>query len=177
VYCDNRMTMGYPDLRDSIAQAFAKLSAPHKPDRIAGTATAGIPHAAWLADRMTLPMCYVRSNSKKHGRSRMIEGPLASGDRIVLVEDLVSTGMSSLAAVRELQAEGAIVPAVLALFSYGLEQSKAAFNDANVSLHTVTTFPALLEAASHTGRLDAEGVSSLERWHADPQAWSAAVMA
>jgi orotate phosphoribosyltransferase len=175
VYCDNRMTLGYPDLRTSIAHAFATLSRPYAPDRIAGTATAGIPHAAWLAQRLDLPMCYVRSKSKAHGRSKMIEGPLARGDRVVLVEDLVSTGMSSLAAVRALQEEGATVPVVLALFSYGLAKARESFADAGLALHTVTTFPALLEAASESGRLDAAGVSSLERWYGDPAAWSEAV--
>ncbi|MFT5144543.1 MAG: orotate phosphoribosyltransferase [Rhodothermales bacterium] len=174
VYCDNRMTLGYPALRAGIAAAFVELSGGYAPDRVAGTATAGIPHAAWLADRLDLPMCYVRSSAKAHGRGNQIEGPLLEGDRVVLVEDLVSTGMSSLAAVRALEEAGATVEAVVAIFSYGIPRATRAFEEAGIRLHTITTFPDLLRAASGAGGLSAADVESLSEWHADPEAWSEA---
>jgi orotate phosphoribosyltransferase len=180
IYCDNRMTLGHPDLRAAICAGFAAMSANYTFSRVAGTATAGIPHAAWLADALDLPMCYVRSGAKKHGRGNQIEGPLDKGDSVLLIEDLVSTGMSSLAAVHALQDAGATVPAVLAIFSYGIPMSRTAFRDANMPLHTLTTFQHLLEAAEHlSGPRDlGEGeIDSLRRWHRDPKAWSDAQVA
>lgn len=175
VYCDNRMTLGHPELRSGIAAAFESISATYTPDRIAGTATAGIPHAAWLAGRMDLPMCYVRSRAKAHGRGNQIEGPLVSGDCVVLVEDLVSTGGSSIAAVDALREAGARVAAVVAIFSYGLPAAREAFERADVPLHTLTTFPDLLRAAA--SRMSRVDVDSLRAWHADPAGWSEALEA
>lgn len=172
IYCDNRMTLGHPDLRSSICAGFAKMAANYTFSRVAGTATAGIPHAAWLADALHLPMCYVRSGAKKHGRGNQIEGPLNEGDSVLLIEDLVSTGMSSLAAVHALEDAGASVPAVLAIFSYGIPVSRAAFRDAGMPLHTLTTFQQLLDAAEHRGDLNDAEIDSLRTWHRDPQAWS-----
>ncbi|MBO6576058.1 MAG: orotate phosphoribosyltransferase [Rhodothermales bacterium] len=177
VYCDNRMTLGHPGLRGAIAASFADIASGYAPDRIAGTATAGIPHAAWLADVMNLPMCYVRSKAKGHGKGNQIEGPLDTGDGVVLVEDLVSTGMSSIAAVEALRAAGAGVHAVVAIFSYGLEKSRAAFSEANVPLHTLTTFSDLIASAEASGGMSRVDVQSLRAWHADPVAWSEALEA
>jgi orotate phosphoribosyltransferase len=172
IYCDNRMTLGHPGLRASICAGFVEMAATYGFSRIAGTATAGIPHAAWLADALGLPMCYVRSGAKKHGRGNQIEGPLDAGDSVLLIEDLVSTGMSSLAAVHALEDAGATVPAVLAIFSYGIPISRAAFRDAEMPLHTLTTFQHLLEAAESRGDLEESEIDSLRAWHRDPQAWS-----
>lgn len=174
VYCDNRMTLGHPDVRRRIAEGFRDAIVTHAlaPDVIAGTATAGIPHAAWLADRLALPMAYVRSKPKEHGRSRQIEGPLPAGSRVVLVEDLVSTGMSSLAAVQALRDAGAAVAAVVAIFSYGLPSAGRAFAGDGVPLFVLTTFADLLAAAERTGRIDAAEAASLRAWHTDPQGWS-----
>lgn len=176
VYCDNRMTLGHPPVRRRITDGFLGLIERHglEADVIAGTATAGIPHAAWLADRLERPMVYVRSAAKTHGRSRRVEGPLTAGQRVVLVEDLVSTGMSSLAAVDGLTGEGARVSAVLAIFSYGLPDAVRAFEEAGIELHVLTTFDHLLRAATRSGRLDADALRSLRAWHADPVAWSEA---
>lgn len=172
IYCDNRMTLGHPGLRASICQGFARDAAAYDFSRVAGTATAGIPHAAWLADALNLPMCYVRSGAKKHGRGNQIEGPLVEGDSVLLVEDLVSTGMSSLAAVRALEDAGASVPAVVAIFSYGIPAARKAFEDAGVPLHTLTSFEHLLDAAQRQGSLGPAEIGSLRDWHQDPSAWS-----
>jgi len=177
VYCDNRTTLGHPDVRRRIAAGFQAVLSREglAPDVVAGTATAGIPHAAWLAERLDAPMVYVRSAAKKHGTSRRIEGPLAPGCRVVLVEDLVSTGMSSVSAVGALRDAGAEVAAVLAIFSYGLGEAAAAFREAGVALHVLTTFGALLRAAEESGAVGPDDVRSLRDWHADPVAWSDAV--
>src|SRR5690625_3307107 len=129
IYCDNRLTMSYPNIRKKIAQLFKdkinKLEI--KPDLIAGCATAGIPHAAWLADLMDLPMVYVRSSPKGHGKGNQIEGAIHKGKKAIVIEDLVSTGGSSINAARALQQEGIEVIAVLAIFTYNLQRSKELF--------------------------------------------------
>ncbi len=120
-------------------------------------------------------MVYVRSAAKKHGTTRRIEGPLEPGSRVVLVEDLVSTGMSSVSAVGALREAGAVVSAVLAIFSYGLREAATTFRDAGVTLHVLTTFGDLLRAAADSGAVDPDAARSLGAWHADPVAWSDSV--
>lgn len=175
IYCDNRLTLSTPAVRDHIAEGFARIVAEQgfEPDVVVGTATAGIAHAAWLADRLTLPMAYVRSKPKGHGRGNQIEGRVEEGQRVVLVEDLVSTGGSSVAAVEALRQAGAEVAAVLAIFSYGLDASRDAFEEADVPLHTLTDYGTLLDVAAAEGRLDEEARAVLRAWRADPQSWSA----
>jgi len=178
IYCDNRRTMGFPVIRRAITSGFA-LTLSHEslsPTRIVGTATAGIPHAAWLADSLGLPMAYVRSKAKAHGKGNQIEGPLEVGETVVVIEDLVSTGMSSVAVVKALQQFGVKVGAVLAIFSYGLPQAKTAFSQANVELHTLTNFEAMLTVAQGTGALNPDAVTSLMAWHCDPVGWSKSVL-
>ena len=174
VYCDNRLTISYPDIRSLITDGFAGIieRESYHPDVIAGTATAGIPHAAWLAGRLDLPMVYVRSAPKGHGKGRRTEGRLNEGSTVVLVEDLVSTGMSSLDAVGALREEGARVVAVVAVFSYGLPASKRAFDAAGIPLHALTSFSALLAAARESGRIDEEETKEVEAWQSDPEGWS-----
>jgi orotate phosphoribosyltransferase len=174
VYCDNRVTMGYPPIRRAIAGGFAAClaNAGLEPDAIVGTATAGIAHAAWLAERMDLPMAYVRSKPKEHGRGNQIEGPLRPGQRVVVVEDLVSTGRSSVAVVEAVRAAGVTVEAVLAIFAYGLPGTEEAFEAAGVPLLTLTRFDVLLDVAREQGGLSPEAVASLQAWHTDPHGWS-----
>ena len=174
IYCDNRLTLGYPRLRRALTDGFAALLRRHAlaPDVVVGTATAGIPHAAWLADRLDLPMAYVRSKAKAHGRQNQIEGRLAEGQRVVVVEDLVSTGGSSLAAVEAVRAEGVEVQAVVAIFTYGLPGTAEQFAEAGVPLFTLTNFDALLEAAAAHDELSAEALASLRAWQRAPDAWS-----
>ena len=134
IYCDNRQLLGFPGHRDRVVAALAARAGALKPTLIAGAATAGIAWAALVADRLGLPMAYVRPEPKKHGMGRQVEGPHADGHKVVLIEDLISTGGSSLRCVEALKAEGAEVPAVLALFSYSLPQAEAAFAEADLAL-------------------------------------------
>lgn len=175
LYCDNRRTIAYPDVRRLITDGFARVIAEHHlaPDVIAGTATAGIPHAAWLADRLGLPMAYVRSKPKAHGQGRAVEGAIEAGQRVVVIEDLVSTGGSSLAAAEALRTTGAEVVAVLAIFSYGLNQSEAAFSDVRLPLFPLAGFMTLLDVAREEDRLDGPTLETLQAWRRDPEEWSA----
>lgn len=174
IYCDNRLTMAYPEVRTLLTTGFIGLLKKHgyRPDVIVGTATAGIPHAAWLASMLGLPMAYVRSKPKAHGRGNQIEGVLTEGQHAVIIEDLVSTGKSSVAVVDAVRQAGVTVDAVLAIFSYGIPKAVQAFEDAEVSLHTLTQFPMLLRVAEDLDMLTPGAVASLRRWHENPQAWS-----
>ena len=175
LYCDNRRTLAHPSVRRGITDGFAAVVRRHEwmPLTVAGTATAGIPHAAWLAERLDAPMAYVRSEAKEHGQGRRIEGArLESGDDVVVVEDLISTGGSALDAVSALRDAGATVRAVLALFSYGLDAADTAFRDAEVACYVLTTFPVLLGVAHRQHGLSDEARDLLEEWRADPEAWS-----
>ncbi len=175
IYCDNRRTLAFPSVRRTIADGFAELvrTAGWASVTIAGTATAGIPHAAWLAEQLDAPMAYVRSSAKEHGQGRRIEGArLGPDDEVVVVEDLISTGGSALEAVSAVRETGATVQAVLAIFSYGLDAATAAFREAAVSRHVLTTFPVLLDVARRHDDLSADAQGLLEDWRADPEAWS-----
>lgn len=174
VYCDNRLTMAYPEVRSLLTTGFLGRIKQQSlsPDVIVGTATAGIPHAAWLSSAMGLPMAYVRSKPKAHGRGNQIEGRLEAGQHAVIVEDLVSTGKSSVAVVEAVQAQNVEVDAVLAIFSYGLPRAKQAFRETDVPLHTLTTFETLLQVALEYGMLNDAAIASLRAWHEDPSAWS-----
>ncbi len=174
IYCDNRQLLGFPVVRDQIIAALVAQAATLQPTLIAGAATAGVPWAAMVADRMQLPMAYVRPTPKNHGMGRQVEGPLAKDHCVVLIEDLISTGMSSLRCAEALRAEGAVVPTVLALFSYGLPQAEAAFTEAGIGLSVLSSFEVLAAEAEARGILDAEGQAALKDWRADTVAWSRA---
>ena len=175
IYCDNRLTMAHPRIRRAIRDGFAACIEAHglSFDVIAGTATAGIPHAAWLAERLGAPMAYIRSSAKGHGRENQIEGRIAAGQQVLVIEDLVSTGGSALDAVAAVRAAGAEVPAVLAIFSYGLDAAAEAFAEAHVPLHTLTDFPTLLQVAVARGALSEDELSTLQNWRRDPEGWPA----
>ena len=175
IYCDNRRTLAHPSVRRTVADGFAELVRAQSwgPLTVAGTATAGIPHAAWLAERLEAPMAYVRSEAKGHGQGRRIEGTrLGPGDEAVVVEDLISTGGSALEAVSAVRETGATVRAVLAIFSYGLDAAASAFEAADVEAHVLTTFPVLLDVAHRQHDLSDEARTLLDDWQADPEAWS-----
>lgn len=172
IYCDNRQLLGFPALRRGIADALAARAQEASPTLLAGTSTAGIPWAALVAERLELPLAYVRPEPKRHGMGRQVEGPLAQGHRVVLVEDLISTGGSSLKCVEALRAEGGEVVRVLALFSYGLPRAEAAF--AGVPFEVLATFDELAREAAARGTLDPGDEASLAEWRRDTEAWSRA---
>lgn len=174
IYCDNRQLLGVPELRARIAETLAAWATELKPTLIAGTSTAGIPWAALVADRLGLPMSYVRPEPKKHGMGRQVEGPSTGGHRVVLLEDLISTGGSSLKCVDGLRAEGAEVLEILALFSYGLPVAERAFQEAQVALRVLATFEELAARAETKGILQGEDRASLGDWKRDASAWSRA---
>ena len=174
VYCDNRLSLGYPDVRSDIAACFAAVMREEKIpcDVIVGTATAGIPHAAWLADRVGLPMAYVRAKAKEHGRGNQIEGLAPEGAHAVVIEDLVSTGMSSTAVLAPLKEAGVQVEAVMAIFTYGLPSAKEAFDAVGMRLVTLSNFAALVEVAAESGSFSDEDLESMRAWYRNPALWS-----
>ena len=175
VYTDNRLTLSHPDVRGRIADGLADLAGQAGgADAVSGTATAGIAHGALLADRLGLPFSYVRSSAKGHGKENRVEGRVEAGQRVVLVEDLVSTGGSVLSAARALADAGATVTAALAVFTYGFADAERAFADAGLALHTLTDFEALARVAADTGALGGDAWDVLRDWRDDPAAWSRA---
>lgn len=166
IYCDNRLTMSYPTVRKKIVQALKEkiMLLDKKPDVIAGCATAGIPHAAWLADALNLPLVYVRSSAKAHGKGNQIEGKVSAGENVVLIEDLISTGGSSIEAAKALENVGANVIKVLAIFTYGLHQSKNEFSKANISFDTITNYDEVLKLLEREGKITEQEKAELQAW-------------
>lgn len=173
IYCDNRVTLSYPEIRDSIKEAFRKSIADHfdHPDLIAGVATGAIAQGALVADIMNLPFIYVRPTAKGHGRQNLIEGRLLPGQKVVVVEDLISTGGSSLKAVEALRQAGATVLGMVAIFSYGFEVAVENFKQADVELHTLTNYHMLIETALSAGDIQQDQVAMLQQWREDPAGW------
>ncbi|NQF14043.1 orotate phosphoribosyltransferase [Brevibacillus sp. HB1.3] len=171
IYCDNRITMSYPHVRRAVARAFADLIKEQYPDAqvVAGTATAGIPHAAWVAELLDLPMIYVRDKAKGHGRQNQIEGALAAGQKVVVIEDLISTGGSSLKAAQAVQAEGGEVLGVVAIFSYQFPDAQALFEEAGIPCSTISNYTALLEVASEQGVITSQQEKVLGEWRKSPR--------
>ena len=172
IYCDNRLTLSYPDIRNMIIDGLVDAVGTTEVDVIAGTATAGIPHGALLADRLGLPFIYVRSSAKGHGKGNQIEGKLDDGARVLVIEDLLSTGMSSIDAAHAIREAGGEVIGIQAIFSYGLPILEKNLADANISATSLTTFPELVEVAESTGNLTKSEIHSLREWQQDPRAWS-----
>ncbi|WP_186577526.1 orotate phosphoribosyltransferase [Aquibacillus kalidii] len=166
IYCDNRLTLSYPDIRNNIADAFVELiqNMEEKPDVIAGCATAGIPHAAWIAEKLNLPMVYVRSKPKGHGKGNQIEGRVTKGQKVVVIEDLISTGGSSINSALALQEAGASVLGIIAIFTYGLTKAEENFNQQKFSLQTITNFDILLQELVKVGEITSEEETSLLEW-------------
>lgn len=175
IYCDNRLTISYPEIRTRIARGIAAQIKEHYPDVevIAGTATAGIPHAAWVAMELNLPLVYVRSKPKDHGQGRQVEGVLPTGAKTVVIDDLLSTGGSVLKAVTAAKNEGAQVIGVAGIFSYQLPQLDENFQNAGIPYTTITNYTELLDAAVEENYVTAEERAVLSDWHVDPQAWGA----
>lgn len=175
IYTDNRLIMSYPRERKVIEYLLSKTIKEHFPEVtvIAGTATAGIPHAAYVSAEMDLPMIYVRSSAKDHGKGRAIEGKLVANDKVVVIEDLISTGRSVLNAAKQIQAEGAEVLGIVSIFNYQLTSGQKAFQEAGLEFVSLTDYTTLIELATTEGGL-AEYKASLEEWYQDPVAWSEA---
>jgi orotate phosphoribosyltransferase len=173
VYCDNRKVLSYPFVRDFVKSELANMVLEHFPDAevIAGVATAGIAHGVMAADLLKLPFVYVRSKPKEHGMGNQIEGVLEKGQKVVVVEDLVSTGKSSLEVVEVLRAQGAEVIGMCALFTYGFPVADEAFEKAGVPLHTISNYNALMELAEELKLVDADQKASLEDWRVSPGTW------
>ncbi|GAE24186.1 orotate phosphoribosyltransferase [Halalkalibacter wakoensis JCM 9140] len=173
IYCDNRLTLSYPEVRKDIIAGFANLLEGMEVDVIAGTATAGIPHAALLADHLDLPMAYVRGSAKGHGKQNQIEGKVEKGQKVVLVEDLISTGGSVIQAAEALRASGAEVVAIVAIFTYEFQKAYDAFQEANLPTYVITSYSTLLQVAKEKGTISADQVERLNEWRKDPssEAW------
>ncbi|MCD2254476.1 orotate phosphoribosyltransferase [Listeria marthii] len=173
IYCDNRLTLGFPKVRQFIAQSLAeKIKQTFgEVDVVAGTATAGIPHAAWVSDLLDLPMVYVRSKAKEHGKGNQIEGPIAKGQKVVVIEDLISTGGSSLKAVEALEEAGAEVVGIAAIFTYGLDKGKKLLDEADTKLVTLTNYDELIEVALSGNYVTAEDMATLKEWKKSPENW------
>ena len=174
VYCDNRLIISDPQKRDAVARSFVKMieESGWNPDVIAGTATAGIPHAAFVAQIMNLPMIYVRNRNKAHGKGNRIEGRLDKGQKVVLIEDLISTGNSSIEAGNGVKEAGGKLSAVAAIFTYGLPVAAQRFADADMQFKTLTDFTSLMQVAGSRGSLSDEQAAIIEEWQKNPAAWS-----
>ncbi|MFD2672277.1 orotate phosphoribosyltransferase [Marinicrinis sediminis] len=173
IYCDNRMTLSFPEVREKIADGFVQIIREQYPDAevIAGTSTAGIPHAAWIAQKMNLPMVYIRDKAKGHGKQNQIEGLLKKGQKVVVIEDLISTGGSSLKASLAVREAGAEVLATIAIFTYEFEKAKQGFDDAGIQLATLSGYSDLIKVAVESGNVQEEDVALLNSWREDPSAF------
>ena len=173
IYCDNRITLSFPEIRGYIKQEFAKKIEEKygKPDVIAGVATGAIGIGMLVAEAMNLPFVYVRPEPKKHGRQNQIEGSLQEGQKVVVVEDLISTGKSSLQAVEALKAAGAEVEGMVAIFTYGFDVSAENFKNAGVQLNTLGNYDTLLELAAAKSYITQEEQETLKEWRKNPAEW------
>ncbi|MGY3778800.1 orotate phosphoribosyltransferase [Isobaculum melis] len=173
IYCDNRITMSYPAVRKEIAAGLAQLIKEKFPtaEVIAGTATAGIPHAAWIADLLDLPMVYIRGKAKDHGKGNQIEGRIHQGQKMVVVEDLISTGGSVIEAADAAKKEGADVLGAVAIFTYELPKGIENFEQHHLAFETLTNYSTLIEVALENQTIDAAEVALLKEWKKDPAAW------
>lgn len=173
IYCDNRKTLSYPQSRALIRDAFVQAIKQTYPDAevIAGVATGAIAQAALVAEAMNLPMVYVRSSAKKHGMTNQIEGVLPEDAKVVVIEDLISTGGSSLAAVEALRNAGSNVLGMLAIFSYGFDVAVQNFKDNNCQLHTLSNYQTLIKEAVESKYIGNEEVYMLTAWRKNPAEW------
>lgn len=173
IYCDNRLTLRYPEIRKKIAQNFSAFIIEKYPDVdvITGTSTAGIPHAAWVAGKLDKPMAYVRAKAKAHGMGNQIEGGVDKGQTTIIIEDLISTGGSAISVLEALQFVGAKVPAVLAIFNYGFEKAQLKFDNKNTPLYTLTDYETLIEVAVEKGIAGEEDLEQLKYWRQSPDTW------
>lgn len=173
IYTDNRLTLSYPQVRSFIKEVLREgvHRLGWRPAAVAGVATGGIAHGALLADAMNLPFLYVRSSPKEHGLGNQVEGRLESGAQVLVVEDLVSTGQSSLRAVEALRAGGAQVPYMLAIFDYDFPETRKAFASHDVLLYSICNYDVCMEVAAERGILKANDMAILRMWRESPATW------
>ena len=173
IYCDNRMTLSFPEVRSFIADSFASRVRELYPDAqvVAGVATGAIAHGALVADRLNLPFIYVRSGAKDHGLGNQIEGHYLKKQKVVVIEDLISTGGSSLGAVKALREAGCDVLGMIAIFTYGFSKSADAFRDEGCRLDTLSNYGILVDMAAASGYISPSDVETLKEWRKDPSIW------
>ncbi|MCE3259974.1 MAG: orotate phosphoribosyltransferase, partial [Bacteroidetes bacterium] len=178
IYCDNRKTLSYPQIRTYIRQQFVETINAHfaKPDVIAGVATGGIAQGALVAQEMGLPFVYVRSEAKKHGLTNMIEGDIESGQSVVVIEDLISTGGSSLKAVEALREKGCNVKGMSAIFTYGFDEAEQNFKKAKCVVKPLTTYDILINKALQKEYISEKDVESLKQWRLKPSEWKGSLV-
>lgn len=174
IYTDNRLTISYPEVRQAIFNGMVEQIKLHfsEADVIAGTATAGIPHAAWVAQNMELPMIYVRTKPKDHGQGKQIEGVLKEGQKVVVIDDLISTGGSVLNAVRAVNNAGGKVIGVVSVFTYDLPAAEQNFMANGLKYYSVTNYMTLIKVAKENNQIGADHLKSLQEWRKDPLSWS-----
>lgn len=174
IYTDFRLTISIPKLRDLIADGLAEVIKKNYPDAtvIGGVATAGIPHAAWVAERLNLPLIYVRSKPKDHGAGKQIEGRIKQDDKVVLIDDLISTGGSVLKAVKAVQDAGFQMAGVASIFTYEFPDSKENFAQAKMQLHPLVAYSELLKQGHEEGKFTDDQYTYLKSWHEDPWDWT-----
>ncbi len=173
VYCDNRRILSFPFTRDVIKSEMSNIVFETFPEAevLAGVATGGIAHGALVADQIKLPFAYVRSKAKGHGLGNRIEGVVEKGSKVVVIEDLISTGGSSLNACKALQEAGAEVIGLVAVFTYGFSVAEEAFQEAGIPFHTLSNYPDLIEEAKNKGIVSEEQMESLNQWRKNPENW------
>lgn len=173
IYCDNRLTLRYPELRKKIASAFSNILKEHYPQVavITGTATAGIPHAAWIAENLDKPLAYVRAKAKTYGLGNQIEGGVDKGQTTVVIEDLISTGGSAMSVIDALQFIGADVLAVLSIFTYGFDKANEKFEKLNIPVYSLTDYNTLIEVAVEEELIKKEDLDLLNQWRENPEQW------
>jgi orotate phosphoribosyltransferase len=173
IYCDNRLVLSFPAIRSFIKESFVELIKTQYPETevIAGVATAGVPHGALVADALNLPFIYVRPKPKEHGMGNLIEGKIEAGKKVLLIEDLISTGGSSLKAAQAVQEAGMPVIGMAAIFTYGFEVAVQAFQQANIPFSTLSNYNALLVEAVANDYITEDAMASLHEWRSNPAEW------
>jgi len=173
IYCDNRKTLSFPEVRSFIRDSFVSVIRDIYPDAemIAGVATGAISHGALVADKLELPFIYVRSGAKEHGLGNQIEGFYEKGQKVIVIEDLISTGGSSLNAVKALRDAGCEVPGMVAIFTYEFSKAEKAFAEDRCSLNTLCNYSTLIETAVKTGYITEADIETLKKWRIDPSNW------
>lgn len=173
IYCDNRLTLRYPVIRKKIAQKFVEFILSEYPnvEVITGTATAGIPHAAFVAENINKPMAYVRAKAKAYGLGNQIEGGIQKGESTIVIEDLISTGGSAISVIEALQFVDVQVDAVFSIFTYGFDKAINRFQKADVPMHTLTNYSTLIDVASEHGYVDDSDLDTLAEWRQTPETW------